>query len=517
METITERRRRRRANGEEPSVPQKPVWHSMKGGSYKPLSARDIEQIHATALDVLETIGIANPIPELLDALDGKGCIVGDDGRLRITSAKVEGLIANAPHETHYYAPKHKNDITRHSEKLVFSTSGEAVTILDFHTRTYRPSRLVDLYDAARLVDQLDNIHTFGQPFIASEFSENLLVHNTNIAYAELAGTEKPFHLGMGVAAHIEPIIRLFDVYAGGEGEFLKRPFCSLGGCPIVSPLTFAEDSLQVMIACARLGITYDVAVASQAGATAPAALAGALVQTFAETLACRAVVYLINPRATMAFGMWPFISDLRTGSFTGGGPEQALVMAATAQICRHYGIIANVATGMSDANIPDTQAGFEKAITTLAAALAGGSSISPYPGALGSLMGVSFEGFVIDNEMIGNVLRVVRGIEVNEETLSFDVIKDTVYGPGHFLGHPQTLALMKTEFLYPALSDRRDTTSWEQDGSPTIYRQAHERVKEMLRAHYPEYIPQTVDQKIRQFFDIRLKPEEMRMGHGRW
>lgn len=516
MDNSTRRRTRRNPKSEN-GTPPKAVWLGLKGGNYKPLSQREIEQIHHTALEVLEKIGIANPIPELLEAVEGKGCTLGEDGRLKFPRTLIEEVIAHATKEIHYYAPNPKNDITLSTDTLVFSTSGESVTILDFKTRTYRPSRLVDLYDAARLVDQLEHIHTFGQPFIASEFSENLLLHNTNIAYAELAGTDKPFHLGMGVAAHIAPIIQLFDIFAGGEGKFLKRPFCSLGGCPIVSPLTFAEDSLQVMMACARLGITYDVAVASQAGATAPAALAGALVQTFAETLACRAVVYLINPRATMAFGMWPFISDLRTGSFTGGGPEQALVMAATAQICNHYGIIANVASGMSDANIPDSQAGMEKAITTLAAALAGGNSISPYPGSVGSLMGTSFEGIVIDNDMIGNVLRVVRGIEVNDETLSFEVIRDTVYGPGHFLGHPQTLALMKTEFLYPSLSDRRDTTTWEQDGSPTIYMQAHERVKGMLREHYPEYIPRAVDRKMREQFDIRLKEEEMRRGNGRW
>jgi trimethylamine--corrinoid protein Co-methyltransferase len=123
----------------------------------------------------------------------------------------------------------------------------------------------------------------------------------------------------------------------------------------------------------------------------------------------------------------------------------------------------------------------------------------------------------VIDNDMIGNVLRVVRGIEVNDETLSFDVIQDTVFGAGHFLGHPQTLSLMKTEFLYPSLSDRRDTASWELDGSPTIYVQAHDRVKEMLQGHYPEYIPRAVDRKMREHFDIRLKPEEMRRGNGRW
>jgi trimethylamine--corrinoid protein Co-methyltransferase len=429
----------------------------------------------------------------------------------------MEDVIAHSPKQINYFAPNPKHDIIVTTDNMMFSTSGEGVTILDFKTRTYRPSTLLDLYDAGRLVDRLEHIHSFGQPFIATEYSKNLLIHDTNIAYAELAATDKPLHLGLGVAKHISPIMQLFDLYAGGEGEFLKRPFCSFGGCPIVSPLTFAQDSLEVMLACARLGLTYDVAVASQAGATAPAALAGALVQTFAETLACLAVVYLVNPKATITFGMWPFISDLRTGSFTGGGAEEALVMAATAQICNYYGIVASVASGMTDANSPDNQAGVEKAITTLAAALAGGNVISPYPGAVGSLMGSALEGFVIDNDMIGSVMRVVRGIEVNDETLSYEVIKDTVFGPGHFLGHPQTLSLMRTEFLYPALADRRDTTSWQNAGSPSIYEQAHERVRKILSEHYPRYISADVDQKIRQHFDIRLKPEDMQPSNGRW
>jgi trimethylamine--corrinoid protein Co-methyltransferase len=493
------------------------VWLGLSGGRYKPLGDADIERIHTTALDVLERIGLAKPIPELLDEVVGKGCVMGPDGRLRIPRGLVEDAIANAVQKIVYHAPNPAKDVELTTENLIFSTSGEGVRILDFETRCYRPSTLLDLYDAARLVDQLEHIHTLGQPFIAAEYSANQFVHNINVAYAFLAATDKPFHMGLGVAQHIEPLIQLFDIFAGGEGEFIKRPFCSFGGCPIVSPLTFAEESLQVMMACARKGITYDVAVASQAGATAPAALAGALVQTFAETLACLVVAYLINPRAKIVFGMWPLISDLRTGAFTGGGAEQALVMAATAQICKYYGIISSVASGMSDSNIPDNQAGFEKAITTLVAALAGGNSVSPYPGAMGSLMGSSLEGFLIDNDMIGNVMRVVRGIEVNDDTLSYDAIKETVEGPGHFLGHPQTLALMKTEFLYPRLASRKDIASWQEDGSPTIYEQAHARVKQMLSSHYPRYLSPEVDCQIRQRFDIRIPVEAMREGNRRW
>jgi trimethylamine--corrinoid protein Co-methyltransferase len=271
------------------------------------------------------------------------------------------------------------------------------------------------------------------------------------------------------------------------------------------------------MIKCAKLGVDYDVAVASQAGATAPAALAGSLVQTFAESLACLVTTYLVNPAVPVTFGMWPFVSDLRTGSFTGGGPEQALLMAATAQICDFYGLTCGVATGMTDAKLPDNQAGFEKGITTLAATLAGAPYIASYPGAVGSLIAVSFESLVIDNDMMGHVLRVHHGIDVSEETLSYDTIYHAVHGSGHFLDAEQTLKLMRSEYLYPSISDRSNTDDWMDKGSKDIYEVAHERVKALLADYYPEYIDPKTDAKIRENFPIKLRPEDMKPGSGRW
>jgi len=160
-------------------------------------------------------------------------------------------------------------------EEVLFCTSGEAVTVLDYETQKFRPTKLTDLYDAARLGDQLDHIHTFGQPFIAAEYSSDVFVHDVNIAYAELAGTNKSFALGIAVVDHVDVLVDLFDTYLGEQGAFLKRPFCTFGGCPIVSPLRFGEDNAQVLVRVAELGLVADIAVAPQAGATAPAALAG--------------------------------------------------------------------------------------------------------------------------------------------------------------------------------------------------------------------------------------------------
>ena len=493
------------------------VRPGQPGGQYRPLSDADIDRIYQTALDVLENIGIGDPIPEILHYTLPKGCFQDDYGRLRFPRALVEDLIALSPEDYPLYAPNPQKDLTVRDEEVLFCTSGEAVCILDYESQRYRPTTLVDLYDAARLGDQLEHIHNFGQPFIAAEYSHDVFVHDMNIAYAELAGTDKSFALGISVADHIDPLVELFDTYLGEEGAFIKRPFCTFGGCPIVSPLRFGQDGAEVLVKVAELGLVADIAVAPQAGATAPAALAGALVQCFAETLACLCVVNMVRPGTPINFGMWPFISDLRTGSFSGGSGEEALVTAATAQLCNHFGFTTSVGAGMTDAKTMDVQAGYEKAITIATAALSGANLVAAYPGIVGSLVAQSFEGMLIDNDLIGNVQRVLRGVEVTDETLSYDVIKETVYGQGHFLGSKQTLDLMNSEYLYPEVADRRTPGEWGEMGRKTLYEQAHERVGEMLADYYPTYIEPDADTRIRERFPIKLDPEDMRPGNGRW
>jgi trimethylamine---corrinoid protein Co-methyltransferase len=445
------------------------------------------------------------------------GCVEGPGGRLLFPRSLVEDTIAGATREITMYSRDGKNQLHVGGRKVHFATSGEAITIFDPQTRRYRPSTLVDLYDCARLVDTLEHIHQFGQTCVATDITDPL-PRDVSIAYALASGTMKTSGMSISGAGNLKAVIGLMDTIMGGEGRFVKRPFCSIAGCcPVVSPLKFAEESLTTMVEGARLGLIADIAIAGQAGATAPVTLAGALVQSLAETLACLCVVNMVRPGAPMMFGAWPFVSDLRTGSFTGGSGEQGLLMAAVAQMGRFYALPSSVAAGMSDAKMPDNQAGFEKGITTTAVALAGGNFISESAGMQASLLGVSFEALVIDNDMLGVVQRTLRGIEVSDETLAVDIIREVALGgPGHFLGHAETLAKMETEYLYPSIANRQSPDVWRENGAKDVHEVARERVKTTLSSHFPEYIDRQTDEVIRSRFPIRLPREAMRPG-PRW
>ena len=178
----------------------------------------------------------------------------------------------------------------------------------------------------------------------------------------------------------------------------------------------------------------------------------------------------------------------------------------------------SGVAAGMSDSKFPDNQGGYEKGITTVLAGMAGANMVFESAGMLASLIGCSFEALAIDNDMLGSVQRAVRGIEVNDETLSYEVLEEVCCGgPGHFLGQPQTLRIMETEYQYPELADRGTTTEWEENGSSTIHERAADSVRKILSSHYPEYIDRDAEKKIREKYPILLPREAMAADSERW
>lgn len=512
------RRGGRRSGGREARVAMRETSEAspairagLPGGRYQPLDDSDLPRIHDAALGVLARTGLADATDELHDLVLPKGAELNEHGRLCFPRALMEDLLAGTASEFYVSARGDragKDDMHCTAQNVYFVNSGTAVTTYEAETKSFRPSTLRDIYDFTRLVDKLDNIHMLGDTVLATDVPDDF-EHDMNMLYAILAGSQKPACLTFRDRAHIPHAIRMFDLASGGEGSFLKKPSVIFGGCPVVSPLRFGRENLEIMIDTAKLGLTVDLAVPPQAGATAPATLAGTLAQSVAETLACVAIVNLISPGCPVNFAAWPFITDLRTGSFTGGSGEQALISAAAVQMGNFYNLPTSVGCGMTDAKLPDAQYGLEKALTFALAAHSGANRLCEFGGMLGSLMGCSFESMVIDDEAGGMIARTLRGIEVSDETLAVDVIHDCAIDPGHFLGNEHTLGYMTTEFVYPELMDRERTDTWEGQGSQDLMERAQEKSRSILTTHFPNYFG-TADRQVRDEFPILMDKATM-------
>jgi len=273
-----------------------------------------------------------------------------------------------------------------------------------------------------------------------------------------------------------------------------------------VPPMRFATESCLVMEEVVRAGMPVLLLSAGQAGATAPASIAGAVAQAVAEVLAGLVYVNAISPGHPAIVGTWPFVSDLRTGAMSGGSGEQGLLTAACAQMLQHFDLPAGAASGMADAKMPDAQSGYEKGSTAVMAGLAGLNMVYEAAGMHASLLGFCLESLVIDNDMLGQCLRCVRGIEVSDEALDISVFKDVcLEGPGHYLGHSQTLSLMQSEYVYPGIADRSSPKEWEELNKPILVEQAAAKIASILKEDTQGRFSPELDAHLRRHHNILL------------
>ena len=483
----------------------RPVRAGLPGGRYQPLNQDGIERIHQAVLEALETIGLADAPQSGIDYMTEAGAILGDDDRLRFPRALIEDTIASANRSITLYSRDGKNDLELSGSNVHFGTAGAAVHVVDVEGSNYRDSNLQDLFDAARLTDKLDNIHFLQRPMVCRDIEDNREM-DLNTVYACCAGTTKHVGTSFTEVEFARDAFKMLHMIAGGEYNWRARPFVSNSNCFVVPPMKFATESCLVMEECIHQGMPVLLLSAGQAGATAPAPIAGAIVQAVAECLAGLFYVQSIKPGHPAIFGTWPFVSDLRTGSMSGGSGEQALLTAGCAQMHRFYNLPGGAAAGIADAKLPDMQAGWEQATSNVMAGLSGLNMVYEAAGMHASLLGFCFETLVLGDDLLGQAMRCVRGIEVTEDTVSTNVIRQTCMGgPGHFLGSDQTLSVMQTEYIYPELGDRTSPREWNELGKPDLIKKAIARKDAILSEPSSARFAPDVDRAIRDAFKIHL------------
>ena len=495
------------------AVDMKPVRPGERGGRYQPFAPDDLQAVVDNIFRILEEVGFKDATPHCIAACEAVGAKLGDDGRLRMPRAVVEDALAKSQRNLTLFAQDPAHDLDLSGTRVHFSTAGAAVMIADSVRNEYRPSTARDLYDLARIVDTCEHIHMFQRMCVLRDIDDPYEM-DLNTTYCSVAGTRKHAAASWGHYTHLEKTLEMLHIIAGGEAQWRARPFVSQSNCFVVPPMKFATDALECLRVAVQGGMPVLLLSAGQAGATTPACLAGAVSQAWAECLGGLVYVNAIEPGAPAIVGAWPFVSDLRTGAMSGGSPEQGLISSGCAQVGVYFDLPFGTACGMTDANMPDFQAGAERAHTLMPPALAGANIIYEAAGMYSSLLGVCSESLILDNDVLGATLRSVRGIEVNEQTLGFDDLAEVCLGgAGHYLGSDRTLAVMQSEYIYPEVGNRFSPTVWEAADKALAIDNAIRRRDEILATHIPTHISPEVDAEIRSKFPIRLATEDLQQS----
>lgn len=468
----------------------------LQGGQYRPLTDNDIEQIHRTVMRVFTEVGVQVNHEEALEIFRKAGARVDDRSRIvKFEEAMVMNLVGQAPSMINLCGrePDGSLDLEIGGTRVYLGTGGTALNVQDPGADDNRRSELRDIMNMARLVNELENIHFYMLNIFPNDVDrENIDVNRFGAA---LNRTKKHIMGGVYTVEGVRNVIRMAEMIAGSPEALRQRPFISMVAC-IISPFKLDEDYGRLAMETARNNIPLVVPAEPLCGATAPVTLAGNLVVDCVDTLTGVMLAQLVNPGTPVLFGCISSITDLRDMKYLAGAVEMGLLNAAASQMAQFYNLPIYATAGMSDAKVNDAQAGYESAITNLMVALAGGNFIHDAAGFLEFCMTASFDKLVIDNEIIGMVMRAVEGIRVDETTLAFDEIRKV--GPaGHFVSSRHTRRYMRSEQYMPALSDRENRDIWQGMGAKDTRQRATEIARAVLNAEPVSHIDEPVRQRI--------------------
>jgi trimethylamine--corrinoid protein Co-methyltransferase len=448
---------------------------------YRPLTPEDVKQIDQTGRRILEHIGIkirGGDAGTFLRKLKKAGAQVDRDNQMvRFSGDWLDETLSVAPSRVTLYSRDGQNDLHLGEGNVYFGNGGRVFRILDMTTGGYRLTLLRDVANTATLVNSLDYVRFY---IIACQAHgiKPVNYHLLDFYYA-LNHTTKHVMGGCDDLRGVHQVWKLATIIAGGEDRFREKPFVSVITNPI-SPLSIEVTALKILDFCAGHGIPATCAAAPIAGATSPATLAGTLSQMHAESLAGVAIAQVLAPGAKVLYGAVPLTMDLRNMEVSMGSVEMGMMSAAAVQLAKLYNLPVYATSGLTEAKKPDIQAGFEKTVSCLTVAMTGGDFIHMAAGIIDSANSISYEQYIIDNEIIGMIHRILRGIKVDEDTMGFNVIESV--GPGgNFVAEDHTVDHMMDEFFYPNLSVRCNFDIWEERGRPDMLTRAHDLVEKTL------------------------------------
>jgi trimethylamine--corrinoid protein Co-methyltransferase len=419
--------------------------------------------------------------------------------RVFISPGMVEQALEQAPSQVLLAGREPDQDVVLEGRRVYAGTGGSPTRVLDPGADTARPATLADLVDFARLADALPHCDFVVIPLYPTDVPEANVPLNR--FYACLTATMKHVMGGVGSVAGARQVIALATAIAGGLDALQARPLVSAITSWMVSPLHLDTSVTDILIEWCEHGLPVALSAAPMAGSTSPVTLAGSLVQLNAEQLSGIVLTQLVRPGTPVLAGYIPGVADMRTGGYMGGAIEFGLMQAAAAQLAQYYQVPIYCSGGMSDAKLPDAQAGYEKMSTFLLAAMAGANYIHHAIGMVANMNTASLEQAIIDDEIVGMAMRVLEGVQVTPETLATEAI-DRVGPGGHYLMDPHTLQFMRSELYHPVIADRQNRAVWEEQGRRDTRVRAIEQVETLLAQQEPPGLPEAIDAAIRDRFE---------------
>jgi trimethylamine---corrinoid protein Co-methyltransferase len=469
------------------------------------LGDEGVRTIDAAARSILGRTGVEIPHEDALALFRRAGAAVDPaGGRVRIPSGLIDDCLASAKKSfTLYGRDRSLRAPFGAGRRNYNSTAGQALWIESSGIRRY--CRLEDVGRAARLGDSLRYINIVGA--MADPHEIDPAYRCVEVAAVLFRETTKPVMFWFNDRSAAVYVVELIQAITNGEAAAYPPVYPFLEP---ISPLRFARAGLDVLFETCKVPLPVPVGPMAQMGMSAPATVAATLAQETAEILAGVCAVQLIGPGTPVCFGGIPHAFDMSTAQIIFGGPEQGLMAVAMTEMGRHYGLPVYINVGLTDSKSVDAQAGLEIGASLLAGSLAG-ADIFGHLGIAGADQGASPEMLVFQHEAIGYLERMLRPIDISDETLALDLI-DSAGPHGSFIAEEHTVLNFRRELWMPRIFNRQYYERWLETGRKDTLAGTRELLTELEASYAPKPLPDELEKEVGKI----VEQARLRLGGGR-
>jgi trimethylamine--corrinoid protein Co-methyltransferase len=456
------------------------------------LTPDDVQRLHEATLQIIEKTGLRFPSKRALAIWGKHGAQVDHDTMVvKAPRELIEEAIKLCPPDYTLAARDQNQDLPLDGNHVYIGTDGCGVQIIDLNSGELRTTRLSDVADIARIADATEEVAFHWVPVSAQDKpAESRGLHELKAVWENSTKHVQTESIYNEAEAHAA--VEMAALVAGSNEALRQRPPLSIMQCT-APPLGHDGGSLDAALIVAAAGIPVGFMTMTSCLTTAPATMAGNLAVGNAEVISAAALIQLAHPGAPFFYAAAQTASDLRTGAYTGGGPEDFLFGAATNVLSDFYKMPLSMGSFATGAKQPNWQAGIENSLSTFMACV----SMSDMLLGVGLLHGSriwSYEQMLMDCEIYDIVYNMMKGIVVDDETLALETVHNV--GPhGNFLAQKHTRKHMR-ELWNPKYLDRRPYEVWLEKGD-----NAPDWARAKATEIYTNHQPEPLDPKISQEF----------------
>ena len=446
----------------------------------------DVDKVHSATLRILETVGVDFGYEPAVNVLKKGGCKV-EGQRVFFPPQLVMDQVAKAPSEYTLQARNPEKNVTIGGDHIAYIPCYGPPFVHDLD-RGRRESTLEDYTNFVKLAYASQSMDITGG-MLAEPNDIPTERRNAEMIYAAMRYSDKPFMGGAMGAEAARETIEMAAIVFGCSPDALAEKMPMISILCSLTPLAYDDRMLSAIMEYAQAGMPQLISSLSIAGATTPVTMEGTLVVQNAEILAGIVLTQLVREGTPVVFSGSSSAAAMRYGTLSVGAPEMAVNTAATAQMARFYGIPSRGGGAITDAKLPDAQAGLESMMSQLMATLSGIHFVLHSAGILEGYMATSYEKFIIDDQICGMCKRIKRGETVDAEKLALDVIAQV--GPGgEYLTNMHTFQNFRQELYAPIIEQKDSYAGWKEQGSPSIEQAANRKWKDILTTYEEPAMP---------------------------